>query len=149
MAFPVPQLGLVVSYAYVWHHEYRAGREEGTKNRPCVIVLTLQEAADGSTLARVVPVTHSPPGFVPRPATAWPPSAQAGIAHYRKASLTSWVWVFCGHGCALRLFVTLSDHISWALGFAGLGLRPGQGIFGYGGWGSRGYVAELVSTQNL
>jgi hypothetical protein len=61
MAFPEPQLGLVVSYAYLWHREHRAGREEGRKDRPCVIVLSLQNASDGSTIVRVVPVTHSPP----------------------------------------------------------------------------------------
>jgi hypothetical protein len=34
MAFPEPQLGLVISYAYLWHHEHRAGRDEGAKDRP-------------------------------------------------------------------------------------------------------------------
>jgi hypothetical protein len=62
MAIPAPQLGLVLSYGYVWHHEHRAGQEEGIKNRPCVIVLSIQHPADGSAvLVRVAPVTHSPP----------------------------------------------------------------------------------------
>jgi hypothetical protein len=87
MAFPAPQLGLVVSYAYVWHHEYRTGREEGTKNRPCVIVLALQEAVDGSTLARVVPVTHSPPDN-PQAALELP---QAVKRHLGLDDARSWV----------------------------------------------------------
>lgn len=61
MAFPEPQLGLIVSYAYFWHHEHRAGREEGVKNRPCVIVLSLRRSTDSPTVVRVAPVTHSTP----------------------------------------------------------------------------------------
>jgi hypothetical protein len=61
MAFPEPQPGLVISYAYLWHHEHRAGREEGVKDRPCVVILAVQSAADGTTMVRVAPVTHSPP----------------------------------------------------------------------------------------
>lgn len=61
MALPEPRLGLVVSYNYLWHHEHRAGRDEGSKSRPCVIVLAMENQADGTVLVRVVPVTHSPP----------------------------------------------------------------------------------------
>ena len=34
-----PEPGLVISYAYLWHHEHQTGREEGQKDRPTVIVL--------------------------------------------------------------------------------------------------------------
>jgi hypothetical protein len=61
MALPDPQLGLVISYSYLWHHEHNAGREEGTKSRPCVIVLAVERQAEGAVLVRVVPITHSPP----------------------------------------------------------------------------------------
>jgi hypothetical protein len=61
MALPDPQPGLVISYSYLWYHEQRAGREEGLKARPCVIVLAIDQQDDGGTLVRVVPVTHSPP----------------------------------------------------------------------------------------
>jgi mRNA-degrading endonuclease toxin of MazEF toxin-antitoxin module len=61
MAFPDPRLGLVISYSYLWHHEHHAGRDEGTKSRPCVIVLSMESQADGTTMVRVAPVTHSPP----------------------------------------------------------------------------------------
>jgi hypothetical protein len=62
MALPEPQLGLVLSYAYLWHREHQAGREEGLNDRPFVIVLALEQRGEGTTLVRVVPVTHSPPG---------------------------------------------------------------------------------------
>jgi PemK-like, MazF-like toxin of type II toxin-antitoxin system len=58
---PIPNPGLVMPYAYLWHHEHRAGREEGQKNRPSVIVLTSAREADGTTLVTVFPITHSPP----------------------------------------------------------------------------------------
>jgi PemK-like, MazF-like toxin of type II toxin-antitoxin system len=61
MPFPEPRLGLVISYAYLWHHEHRAGREEGSKNRPCVIILAVEHPADDVTMVRVVPVTHRAP----------------------------------------------------------------------------------------
>lgn len=61
MSIPDPQLGLVVSYSYLWHHEHRAGREEGAKNRPCVIVLAVLHPDRATTIVRVAPVTHSPP----------------------------------------------------------------------------------------
>ena len=61
MPLPAPRPGLVVSYAYLWHHEHRAGREEGRKNRPCVIVLAVKRTTADAILVRVVPVTHSAP----------------------------------------------------------------------------------------
>jgi mRNA-degrading endonuclease toxin of MazEF toxin-antitoxin module len=61
MAIPDPQLGLVISCSYLWHHEHRAGREEGRKTRPCVIVVAVETTRRGLTLVRVAPVTHSPP----------------------------------------------------------------------------------------
>jgi hypothetical protein len=61
MALPEPQHGLVISCAYLWHYEHRAGREEGVKHRPCVVILAIETLAEGTTRVRVVPVTHSPP----------------------------------------------------------------------------------------
>ena len=66
MVLPTPRLGLVISYAYLWHHEAGTGREEGRKDRPCVIVLAVEKTA-GDTIVTVVPVTHTPP---PDPAIA-------------------------------------------------------------------------------
>jgi hypothetical protein len=57
---PTPELGLVVSYAYLWNSEFEEGREEGVKDRPCALVLSSQNEG-GNTIVAVVPVTHSPP----------------------------------------------------------------------------------------
>ena len=38
MALPSPEPGLVLNYAYLWHEEHRAGREEGRKDRPSVVI---------------------------------------------------------------------------------------------------------------
>jgi hypothetical protein len=61
MAIPEPEPGLVISYAYLWHHEHQRGREEGRKDRPCVIVVAAERVSDGATVVTVLPVTHRPP----------------------------------------------------------------------------------------
>jgi len=50
-----------VSYAYLWDREAQDGREEGRKDRPCVIALSVQRRQDGETWVTVLPVTHSAP----------------------------------------------------------------------------------------
>jgi len=60
VTLPVPEPGLVIRYAYLWDREAREGREEGSKDRPCAIVLVTAEAA-GQRRVQVLPVTHSPP----------------------------------------------------------------------------------------
>jgi len=63
LSWPEPQPGLVVRYAYLWRREQQAGREEGTKDRPCAVILALA-GVEGGGRSRVVvlPITHSPPG---------------------------------------------------------------------------------------
>jgi hypothetical protein len=60
VTLPKPEAGLVIRYSYLWLREHREGREEGTKDRPCAIILALRDD-DGETQVLVVPVTHSPP----------------------------------------------------------------------------------------
>lgn len=60
MALPAPEVGLVVSFAYLWTRERQAGSTEGTKNRPCVIV-TAVEQVDGQIIVTVSPITHGQP----------------------------------------------------------------------------------------
>lgn len=60
MALPVPQPGLVIRYSYLWHAEHEQGQEEGSKDRPCAIVLSYREE-HGDTIVTVVPITHTPP----------------------------------------------------------------------------------------
>ncbi|WP_397421407.1 type II toxin-antitoxin system PemK/MazF family toxin [Phenylobacterium sp.] len=60
MALPLPEPGLVIGYAYLWRHEALRGHQEGRKDRPCVIVLSVQDVG-GMTVVTVAPITHAPP----------------------------------------------------------------------------------------
>ena len=60
MPFPRPAPGQVIRYAYLWRSEYQRGQEEGAKDRPCVIVLTVTDE-EGDQVVTVLPVTHTPP----------------------------------------------------------------------------------------
>jgi hypothetical protein len=55
--FPAPVTGLVIRYGR-WSSQ--AGDGEG-KDRPCAIVLAMQEAPDGTIRVVVAPITHTPP----------------------------------------------------------------------------------------
>ncbi len=61
MPLPTPTPGLVIRYSYLWHSEFSAGREEGSKDRPCAIIATVRTNADGENRVLVLPVTHSSP----------------------------------------------------------------------------------------
>ena len=75
MPLPDPRPGLVISYAYLWRSEAELGREEGVKDRPCVIILAA-ERKGGELLVTVAPISHAAPreaGFaiaLPRPTKA-------------------------------------------------------------------------------
>ncbi len=60
MSLPTPHPGLVIRYAYLWKREYEEGREEGSKDRPCAIVMSVTDD-DGEAQVLVLPVTHTPP----------------------------------------------------------------------------------------
>lgn len=60
MRKPAPEPGLVIRYDFLWRREYRRGRREGAKDRPCAIVVATTSAVDGSQRV-VVAITHSPP----------------------------------------------------------------------------------------
>lgn len=60
MSWPAPQPGLVIRYAYLWEREARAGREEGSKDRPCAVILA-HATEDGRTRVYVLPITHTQP----------------------------------------------------------------------------------------
>jgi len=63
MTFPHPEPGLVISCSYLWRRESEAGREEGRKARPCVIILAVEQK-DSGMVVTVAPVTHSVPDNV-------------------------------------------------------------------------------------
>lgn len=56
MAKPNPRAGLVIRYDYLWKSEKIKGREEGSKSRPCAIVVVI-----AGNRALVCGVTHSAP----------------------------------------------------------------------------------------
>jgi mRNA-degrading endonuclease toxin of MazEF toxin-antitoxin module len=58
---PEPEIGLVIKYDFLWSHERDKGYEEGTKERPCVIVTAITRKDDGQIEILVAPITHSPP----------------------------------------------------------------------------------------
>jgi hypothetical protein len=60
VALPDPAPGLVIGYAYLWRNEALKRQEEGRKDRPCVIVLSVHKV-EGRTLVTVAPITHTPP----------------------------------------------------------------------------------------
>ena len=57
---PRPVSGLVIGYSYLWEAEFREGREEGVKDRPCAIVIT-SRTEEGDIVVTVAAITHSPP----------------------------------------------------------------------------------------
>jgi hypothetical protein len=60
MPLPVPEAGLVICYEFLWSNEAAAGKTEGVKKRPAVIVIAAQSQS-GQTVTVVAPITHSPP----------------------------------------------------------------------------------------
>jgi hypothetical protein len=60
VSFPEPHPGLVIRYVYLWKREHDDGREEGNKDRPCAIVLSILDD-DAEQEVMVLPITHSPP----------------------------------------------------------------------------------------
>jgi len=61
MAFPKPEPGLVIAYSYLWSEEAEQGHAEGSKTRPCAIVVAQVLEEGKAPRAVVAPITHSPP----------------------------------------------------------------------------------------
>jgi hypothetical protein len=59
-SLPDPLSGLVIGYSYLWETDFRAGRDEGSKDRPCAVVIATR-TEDGDIVATVAPVTHRQP----------------------------------------------------------------------------------------
>jgi hypothetical protein len=60
LTLPKPERGLVLSYVYLWHAEYERGRDEGLKNRPCVVIVAVEDD-HGTLFVTVAPITHAIP----------------------------------------------------------------------------------------
>src|SRR5689334_22050312 len=61
MTKPSPVGGLVVRYDYLWISERGQGREEGSKNRPCAVVVALPAKDEAPLRAMLCGITHSEP----------------------------------------------------------------------------------------
>jgi hypothetical protein len=60
VSLATPKPGEVIRYAYLWREEHEAGQEEGRKDRPCAVVMSLT-GRGGTARMIVLPITHSPP----------------------------------------------------------------------------------------
>ena len=60
-SIPEPRPGLVIRYAYLWRREAAQGRDEGSKDRPCVVVLAVTHDERHGKTVWVSPITHRRP----------------------------------------------------------------------------------------
>jgi hypothetical protein len=81
-----PAVGLVIRHAYLWWNEARVGREEGVKDRPCVIVHKRQNEFNEIEVF-ICPITHTPPKSRERAMAI----AEATKKRLRLDSRTSWI----------------------------------------------------------
>ena len=56
-----PKVGWIFRYAYLWDWQHREGREEGDKDRPCLVLAIVVTTEEGAPVVRVLPITHAPP----------------------------------------------------------------------------------------
>jgi hypothetical protein len=87
---PQPEVGLVISYSYLWKEEEDLGQIEGRKDRPCAIILSVDvpdPRANGRKQVAVAPITHTPPRD-PNVAVEFPPRIKE---HLGLDSDRSWV----------------------------------------------------------
>jgi hypothetical protein len=55
------RVGHVFRYSYLWHWQHLAGREDGDKDRPVLVLALVETLDDGAAVIRVLPITHAPP----------------------------------------------------------------------------------------
>jgi hypothetical protein len=120
LPFPEPEPGLVIRYAYLWRSEADRGQDEGTKDRPCAVVLATRREADRKVVA-VAPITHVRPAG-PYQGLEIPQATKTrlGLDYERSWIITHEVNVFIWPGHDLRPV----DHNNPSRGFA-YGHLPG------------------------
>ncbi len=140
MTIPNPEPGLVISYAYLWQTEHEDGREEGMKDRPCVIIMAVRDEG-GKRVVTVAPVTHSTPAR-PEEAVEIPPQTKQrlGLDESR-----SWVVVSKGNefvwpGPDLRALPQDTSRFDYGLVPPGLFRQIRDRIVAYGSTGNRQIV---------
>jgi hypothetical protein len=111
-----PEIGLVISYSYLWSDEAAEGHVEGRKSRPCAVVLLVKKADGQPPVITVAPITHSAP-HDPDFAVEIP---QAVKQHLGLDSETSWIMlndfnVFTWPGYDLRPIAGRIDGYAYGL----------------------------------
>jgi mRNA-degrading endonuclease toxin of MazEF toxin-antitoxin module len=116
VAFPEPEIGLVICYSYLWADEAAAGRAEGRKSRPCAIVVVVQQADDLAPRVVVTPITHVPPRD-PAGAVEIPPSVKRhlGLDDDRSWVVVDDVNVFRWPGFDLRPLPGTRDRYAYGV----------------------------------
>jgi hypothetical protein len=61
MSLPIPKPGLVIRYSFLWSTEKAEGATEGSKDRPCAIIVAARRDPSGDIQTIVAPITHQPP----------------------------------------------------------------------------------------
>lgn len=87
MKKPEPAPGLVIRYDYLWRDEAARGREEGSKDRPCAIVVARQGEEGKDAHVLLAPITHSRPSN-PKAAIEIPPRVKQ---HLGLDDARSWI----------------------------------------------------------
>jgi hypothetical protein len=54
------RVGYIFRFSYLWHRHHLEGREEGDKDRPCLVLASVR-LENGSFAVRALPITHTPP----------------------------------------------------------------------------------------
>lgn len=107
------RVGWIFRYAYLWDRQYRAGRDDGDKDRPCLVLAIVTTTEAGASVVRVLPITHAEPA-TPADAVEIPAATKArlGLDEAR-----SWI------------MLTESNRFAWP----GPDLRPVDSETGYFG----------------
>jgi hypothetical protein len=107
---PDPVPGPVLHYSYLWHDQHRRGMEEGVKDRPCVVVLAVEEEGC-DTIVTVAPITHTPPRL-PFEAVELPPTTKRRLGLDDRGSwvVTTELNRFPWPGPDLRPLPGFTDH---------------------------------------
>ncbi len=87
MARPDPQGGLVIRYDYLWLWEKEKGREQGSKDRPCAIVVVVPPKGTKPLRAVICGITRDQPER-PDEGTLIPPKVKAHLG--LDATVPSW-----------------------------------------------------------
>jgi len=117
------RVGWIFRYAYLWDWQHREGREEGDKDRPCLVLAIAMTTEEGAPVVRVLPITHAPP-IDPTDAIEIPAEVKAKL---RLDAGRSWI------------VLTESNRFTWP----GPDLRPVDSNSGYYGALTPGLFTEV------